>query len=333
MRKLVLSLCLFLAACVQREGVSPGQPSIVPFQSSPIARCMNLGSALEATFEGQWGYVVRRRDLVRLKQAGFDTIRLPVRWTAHMEEEAPYTIDPAMLARVDQIVRWAAEIDLKIIVNVHHFSRLNQNPGKYEPVLEAIWDQLATHFIGAPDHLIFETINEPHRRMSVKRTDAINARLLERIRRDHPDRWVILGTADWGQLEGLLASEPERAERVILTFHEYQPFDFTHQGAHWTDRTRTGLVWGTAKDEAEMEARLDAAAEVQASTGMPVFLGEFGVFRKVPLDQRARWTQALREAAEARGMSWCYWDYAGELRAYDTFTETWIPELRAALLD
>ena len=50
---------------------------------------------------------------------------------------------------------------------------------------------------------------------------------------------------------------------------------------------------------------------------MPVFVGEFGVFREVPVKQRARWTETLREGIEARGMSWCYWDFAGDLKVYD----------------
>lgn len=330
MRRFLLALGLVLAGCAVGGDVAP---STFVLPNSPIARCMNLGSALEAEYEGQWGYKVRRADLVRLKQAGFDTIRLPVRWSAHMEEEPPYTLDPAMLARVDEIIDWAVEIDLNIIVNVHHFRKLNDDPDANEPVLEAIWDQLATHYAGAPENLIFETINEPNRKMTVARTDAINVKLLNRIRQDHPDRWVILGTADWGQLEGLLASDPQPAERVMLTYHEYRPFRFTHQGAPWTDQTRTGLKWGTRAEHADMKERLDQASALQSSTGMPIFLGEFGVFRKVPIEYRARWTKALREGAEARGISWCYWDYTGELQAYRRYNEAWIPEIKAALLD
>lgn len=333
MRILLLVSSLLLAGCAQWGGMSPVVASKGPLQASPVSRCMNFGSALEAEFEGQWGYIVRRSDLVRLKRAGFDTIRLPVRWSSHADREMPYTIDPELLSRVDQIVGWAEEIGLNIIVNVHHYSGLSRDPNLHEPRLEAIWDQLATHYAGAGEFLIFETINEPHHEMTVERTDAINLRLLERIRQDHPDRWVIMGTADWGQLEGLQASEPSFAERVILTFHEYQPFDFTHQGAHWTDREETGLKWGSRKDVRSMMRRLDAAQAVQSATRMPVFVGEFGVFRGVPVKQRARWTETLREGIEARGMSWCYWDFAGDLKAYDIYTETWIPELKAALLD
>lgn len=330
MRKGLLALALGLAGCTISGDVAPSAYTAI---NSPISRCMNMGSALEALYEGQWGYTVRRADLVRLKRAGFDTIRLPVRWTVHAEREAPYTIDPAMLARVDEIVGWASEIGLNIIVNVHHFSELNSDPDRNEPRLEGLWDQLSRHFVGAPENLIFETINEPHRKMTVERTDALNARLLRRIRQDHPDRWVILGTADWGQLSALTASNPVEDQRVILTYHDYIPFDFTHQGAPWTDREETGLRWGSRNDRAEMNRRLDEAKAVQTESGMPVFVGEFGVFQEVPVRQRARWTRALRKGVETRGMSWCYWDFAGELKAYDVDEEAWIPQIKAALLD
>lgn len=333
MRRLLLALSLLVGSCVQVDYRSSTVKPRPPLQASPISRCMNLGSALEAPSEGQWGYTVRRKDLALLRSAGFDTIRLPVRWSIYASQTAPYEIEPEIFRRVDQIVRWADQLGLNIIVNVHHFSGLNQNPDEHEPRLEAIWDQLASHYADAPDTLIFETINEPNDEMSVARTDAMNARLLERIRRDHPDRWVILGTADWGSLNGLQESDPTYARNVILTYHEYHPFDFTHQGAPWTHVKETGRRWGSRSEKRTMKSRLDAAQMVQSESGMPVFLGEFGVFQDVPVKQRAKWTKTLREGIETRGMSWCYWDFAGELNVYDVDSESWIPEIRSALLD
>ena len=106
-----------------------------------------------------------------------------------------------------------------------------------------------------------------------------------------------------------------------------------HTGAPWTDQTVTGIGWGTRRDVDAVLSRLDQALAVEARTRMPVFVGEFGVYEQVPVEHRARWTKTMRTGIEARGMSWCYWDFAGSLKAYDTDTETWIPEIRAALLD
>ncbi|MCR9268558.1 MAG: glycoside hydrolase family 5 protein [Hyphomonadaceae bacterium] len=333
MRAITLGMILAVTGCGEAEISDPDIAQAIPVATPPISRCMNLGSALEASFEGEWGYTVRREDLERLKQAGFDTVRLPIKWSAHTDEAAPYLIDPDFLARVDEIVGWAKEIGLQIIVNVHHYDELNEDPDRHEPRLEAIWDQLATHYAGAPASVIFETLNEPHTDMTTARTDALNRRLLKRIRQDHPDRWVILGTAFWGNLSALEESQPEYDPRVMLTYHEYSPFAFTHQGASWTDQTDTNVRWGTRADVSEMLSELDKAVAVQDRTRLPVFVGEFGVYQGVPIEQRARWTRALREGLETRGLAWCHWDFAGSLKVYDVGREAWLPEMKSALLD
>ncbi len=333
MRRISALVALALSACSTASDEAPTVDPTLPIASPPIARCMNMGSALEAMFEGEWGYTVRREDLERIKAAGFDTIRLPVRWTAHAMEAPPYSLAPDMLARVQEITGWAESTGLNIIINVHHYDELNEAPEQHERRLEAIWDQLAAAFADAPEHVIFETIHEPHTRMTVARTDALNKRLLQRIRIDNPDRWVILGTANWGNLDALQASRPDYDSRVMLTLHNYSPFEFTHQGAPWADAPRTGVRWGTRTDLKEMRADLDDTVEVQNQLRMPVFVGEFGVYEGVSIAARVRWTRAMRTEMEARGLSWCYWDYAGSLKAYDIEAEAWIPELKAALLD
>ncbi|MEL7285604.1 MAG: glycoside hydrolase family 5 protein, partial [Pseudomonadota bacterium] len=236
-------------------------------------------------------------------------------------------------ARVTEIVGWAEDIGLQIIVNVHHYDAMNEDPETHEPRLEAIWDQLSTHFVNAPETVFFETINEPHTNMTTKRTDALNARLLARLRQEHPDRWIILGTAFWGNLSALEESRPAYDPKVMLTYHDYSPFEFTHQGAGWTDQTETGIEWGSAKDLAEMMSELDKALAVQERTRMPVFVGEFGVYQGVPIEQRALWTQSMRTGLEGRGLGWCYWDFAGSLKVYDVEREAWLPEIKSALLD
>lgn len=332
-RYLVAGLLVSLAAC----GASRVEPLVLdaslPISVAPVSRCINIGSALEAPSEGEWGYTVRQADLQRIKDAGFDTIRLPVKWSAHTTTEAPYEIDPALLARVDEILSWAQMVDLNVVLNVHHYDELNDDPEAHMPRLEAIWDLLATHYAGAPNSLVFETINEPHTNMTTELTDALNKRLLERIRLDHSERWVILGTAFWGNLSALEESRPDYDPKVMLTYHEYSPFEFTHQGAPWADAPEIGVRWGNRLDVKRMMRQLDEAVEIEERLRMPIFVGEFGVYQGVPIEHRARWTRTLREGLEARDLAWCYWDFTGSLKAYDTDREAWLPEIKAALLD
>ena len=300
---------------------------------SPVRRCMNLGGALEANYEGEWGYVIRRKDFTTLKQAGFDTLRVPVKFSKYTDTQAPYAIDRDFLSRIDELVDWALLEGLQIIIDVHHYDELMQNPDAHEPRLEAIWDQLAHHYQKAPDALMFELINEPHSQLGIERTDALNARLISRIRKDNPSRWIVIGSAGWGNYDALLQSKPPRGDRLIATFHYYDPFELTHQGATWMDPVYPeGAQWRGTKDEhAAIAADFDQVSTWQRTTGLPILLGEFGAYTKADERSRAEWTNGVRRAAEARGFGWCYWEWATGFKAYDVKQERWLHTMRRAL--
>ena len=334
MRPILLTLALLLAACAPAARTAEAEQTIATAPEGPVGRCINLGGSLEAANEGDWGYTVREEDMARIREAGFDTVRLPVKWSAHAGGASPYEIDPAFMARVKEIAGWAGEAGLQIIIDVHHYDELMDNPDGHRTRLGAIWRQIADEFEGAPDTVIFELINEPRDRMTVRKTDAINRELLAIVREKHPGRWVIVGSAGWGNLDALLKSRPPEDERMILTFHTYDPYDFTHQGASFAKNPPpTGTRWGTRDDYKAMADGANQAARFAADEGHPILLGEFGVYVDVPLDQRAKWTRAMREAAEDRGIGWCYWDYATTFGIYNQDREVWIRSMLSALMD
>ena len=68
-------------------------------------------------------------DIVELIQrAGFDTVRIPVRWSAHVAPRPPFTIEPSFLGLVDMAIATALEADLDVVINVHHDRALNADP-------------------------------------------------------------------------------------------------------------------------------------------------------------------------------------------------------------
>ena len=300
---------------------------------SPINRCVNLGGGLEAPNEGDWGYRVRARDFALIRESGFDTIRVPIKWSAHVDNEAPYTIAPRILARVRRITEWASENDLNVIINVHHFDEISEDAGANIPKLYAIWDQLIREFGDAPDNVIFEFLNEPHSSMTIDRVDEVNRELLAKVRAHDADRWVILGGGEWGTLDGLLKTAPPHDPRAIVTFHYYSPFEFTHQGAPWAHKKiPLGQTWGTSADRKALVKDFARAAEWRNQVGMPLLVGEFGVYVKVPHDERAAWSREVRKASEDQNFGWCYWDYATSLGIYDQNSERFYPGMLEALI-
>ena len=332
MSRAVLALACALATSASSLSVADMATAAPP--APPIQRCMNLSGALEAAYEGEWGYTVRREDIDRLADAGFDTIRLPVRWSASAGNWGRYKLDRKMLARTDEIIDYALARDLKVILNVHHYYELNARPSRHERRLEAIWKQLAAHYESYPDTLIFEVLNEPNTMMTPQRTDSLNKRIVRKIRKTQPERWIILATAEWGSLEGLLQSHPPSDPRIILSWHYYEPFGFTHQGAEFFRPTPpVGTNWGDAADVDRIAMDFRQAAAFRDKHNLPLLLGEFGVFDAAPVEQRAKWIGSVRHLAEANRFGWCHWGLSSNFRSYDADKEAWIEPVRAALLD
>jgi len=317
------------------EAKTPKSVSVSPIATTnpPIKRCMNMGGALEADAEGDWGYKIRLDDFTRIKRAGFDTVRIPIKFSAHTDRKAPYRISPDFIRRIDEIIDWAIVEGLQIIIDVHHYEELMNNPGAHEKRLEAIWTQLSYHYAKAPPSLIFELINEPNGKLNVARTDALNRRLMSIVREHNPQRWVIVGSAGWGSLDALLKSNPPRDPRIMTTFHYYDPFEFTHQGASWMpQKYPVGVSWrGLSSQRASINKDMDKAAAWRDQTGMPMLLGEFGAIDKAPSDSRARYAENVRLAAERRNIGWCYWEWGTGFAAYDLTTERWRSGMKRAL--
>lgn len=335
MNKLIFPglIALIAVAAIFASLVWPKADAEVSYiPASPVQRCMNMSNALEAPEEGLWGYTILEKDLIRIKAAGFDTVRVPVRWKL-FETASGLHIDPVQLIRVSQVIEQARFAGLKVILNAHHYNELNEDPDTHEPRLEAVWRKLSDYFAGAPSDLIFELINEPHTKMTTARTDALNRRLLSIVREKHPDRWVLYGTAEWGSLYGMLESNPTYDPKAIIGFHYYEPYEFTHQGASFVNPPPpTGVTWGTQKDRAALAEHFRDAAEFRDRHGMPLLLGEFGVYEDVPLNLRADWTETVRSEAEAAGFGWCYWGFASAFKSYDPSQRDWIAPMLRALI-
>ena len=324
-------------AVIQTASQTPTIPRRKTSSPPPVQRCVNLGGAMEAPREGEWGYTIRQKDLVKIKQTGFDTVRLPVKWSAHAQTKPPYRIDPAILARADQVIGRALQQNLKVILDVHHYTELMEYPQAHVPRLTAIWEQLGAHYAGYSDALIFELINEPNGKMTITATNKLNAHLLKMVRKTNPNRWVVLGSGNWNSLEGMTQGRPEsfippRDPRVITTFHYYDDFDFTHQGAEfYTPFIPMGGTFGSKAQKQSIAKDMEIARDFGLRTQTPVLLGEFGVYEKVPDAQRAAWTRHVREQAEANNMGWCYWEWGTSFKMYDTGSESFVPGLKDAL--
>jgi endoglucanase len=298
----------------------------------PVRHCINMGGALEAPNEGDWGYRITRADLSAIKAAGFDTIRVPIKWSAHAMAQAPYTIDPAFRSRVDEVMDWALENNLNIIINVHHYDELYADPNRHEVRLAGIWSQIATWYRNAPPGVMFEIINEPRDAFSGDRINRVQQSILADIRRTNPTRTVILTGDGWGGLDGMDTLRMPADPYVVGTVHYYGPFEFTHQGAEWLPNAPpAGRSWPQAGDRQQLSNDIARMARFRDRIGAPVLMGEFGTGTQIPLAQRVSWTADVSRQFAMINMPTCHFDFGSSFAAYDKANRRWYPGMLEAL--
>ena len=307
-------------------------------QQRRLGRGLNLGNSLEAPKGASWGRPIAEEDFPRIKAAGFASVRLPVRWADYAAVDAPYTIEAAFLARVEGLVKSALKADLQVVLNVHHFDALDQDPVGQRPRFAAIWKQLAARFAGYPDALQFELSNEPHGKHTAEEWNQNLLVALREIRPLHPDRAVHVGSVQWNQIAKLKDLQlPKDDRHLIAHIHYYSPFHFTHKNASWVKGSKEwkdGDTWeGTPAEQAAIRKDFETAKAWAKQEDRPIFLGEFGAAGSNPnLAARVRWTRFVRDTAEANGFTWAYWEYQANFGVWDPQAKQWRQDLLDALV-
>ena len=225
---LTAALAVFAVWPAGRAGTKPAQDAHAV--NRKLGRGINLGNALEAPEEGEWGVRLKAEYFKAIKDAGFDTVRLPVRWSAHAGIDAPYTIDAKFAARVDWAIEQALGNKLNIIVNVHHYGETDSDPDKHLPRLAGMWEQIAARYRDRPAGVVFELLNEPHDKLTAAKWNAEVPKLLAVVRKTNPSRPVIVGPVQFNSIALLEKLElPADDRNLIVTVH------FT---IHFSSRTR-----------------------------------------------------------------------------------------------
>lgn len=333
------ALALISALALAAAGVASAGQAQTPVPKAtplPVGTCINLGNTLEPQTEGAWGGApARKADFARIAAAGFKTVRIPVRWHNKSSEKPPYTIDPKWMARVQQIVDWALAEDLNVILNSHHFDPIHDDPLAVAAWHGGVWKQIAKRFEGYPeDTLWFELENEPHKNFNHTNLLQTLAPALKEVRALHPTRAVIIGGENWSGIKSLETLPLPEDPNTHPTFHYYDPFTYTHQGAEWTapDIPPVGRAFPTTEDAAQLAKDVHAVQAYIARTGKTPFMGETGAFdRHISLADRVKYHRMITDAFAPTGIGVCVWAYTNTFPFYDNTRQDWLPGMRGAL--
>jgi len=292
----ILSIILFPIISVAAQ--------ITPHETAEqIKKGINMGNTLEPPLEGGWNNPPAREyyfDLYR--DAGFDMVRIPVRWDMHTSYEAPFTVDPVWMQRVEQVVDWALERDLFVIINAHHDNWIKDNYSNalYRARFDSIWSQISVHFQDKPDKLMFEVLNEPHG-LTKSQNDELHARALQIIRRTNPYRIVIIQGNEWGGAQELIDMAIPDDDYLIGSFHTYDPWPFGLEGHGPFGMTEIR----------ELDEKFAAVKAWSDLHNIPVLLGEFGCHRDAEYNQRMKHYKTYMDLIEKYGFMFSAWDDGG----------------------
>lgn len=340
-----LAICLFLLL----GGAAAAQSlRTAEEQTAALGRGVNFGGILEAPDAAERAKHLDRALFQTVKQGGFSTVRLPVRFSNHAGLTAPYALDEGFMRHVDDAVKWALAEDLTIILDFHHYRQMDGDPldeGEGRADLSddglrerftLIWQQIAERYRAQPvDKVLFEIYNEPHGNTDGDVWNKLVKDTLAVMRKSNPDRFVIVDAGNWATAWGLETLQlPEDDRRLIVSVHNYAPFDFTMQGASWIENSAkwVGTPCCSKAQIAKINEPLDIAAEWSVKNNRPIFLGEFGANSIAGYEDRVRYARIMRDEAEKRGFTWAYWDFSSdEFGPWDYLGKKWRVELRDAL--
>lgn len=275
------------------------------------------------------------RHFQAIKEAGFNSVRVNLHPFGHMIREEGWRLRPAWIETVDWVLKNAREQGLMVILDLHEFNAVGNDPEGTKDRFLAFWKQLSSHCENCPETVLFEILNEPCNKLTSAMWNRWLAEALGIIREKNPNRAVIIGPAFWNSVDHLHELVlPQNDRNIIVTVHYYKPMSFTHQGAAWTGQAdKTGIDWrGTAEELAVIESDFDKVAAWAKEHNRPVFLGEFGAYDKAPMEARVRYLSAVARAAEKRGWSWAYWQFDSDFIIWDMQKDGWVEPILKALM-
>lgn len=123
-----------------------------------------IGDNTISNYETCWGAIKTTQEIIDgMKNAGFNTVRVPVYWGNSMTNDGTFTISDAMFDRVEEIVDYCRKADLYVVINIHHYDEFvvkNYSEEDAVKITGTLWKQIAKHFKNYSDYLIFEGFNE-----------------------------------------------------------------------------------------------------------------------------------------------------------------------------
>ena len=258
----------------------------------------NLGNALESSGgETNWGNPKTTQAMIKaVADAGFNAIRIPVRWTEQLSDAQNMVVKDTWLARVKEIVDWALAENMYVIINTHHEAWLDRNPfyskqQENNQKLYALWTCIATYFRDYGEKLIFAGTNETTVDWSAPNTEqqtvqnSYNQTFVDAVRdtggKNYYRNLVVqtFACSPYFGLNGLTIPTDKVEERLSVEFHYYDPYEYCGSCTYyyWGEAYKDKGRILTSSTESTITNLFDRITNSWTKKGLGVVMGEYGV--------------------------------------------------------
>lgn len=312
-----------------------------------LERGINLGGFLSQCTHEEKHYdsFIVEEDIRKIKEMGFDHIRLPIDYEV-FETEDGVRKDEGFV-RVHDVISWCEGQGLSVILDLHKAYGYDFNDAgdteknrlftdeKVQGRFLNLWDAIAKEY-SVYESVAFELLNEVVEDENADAWNALIKKAVSAIRNHSKDAWIIYGGIRWNSADTIKYLEKPSDDRILFTFHFYEPLVFTHQWAHWMPvmkeietvhypdsyekyreksrilGTQGQTVVNRQYDEMDisfLREMVKVAVDAAKEKGAPLYVGEFGVIDQAPEEDTLRWFKDVMTIFSEENIGCAVWTY------------------------
>ena len=313
---------------------------------------INLGGWLSQCdySEDRYNSFITEKDFEVVKNWGLDHVRIPVDYNLVEDAEGNYKEEG--FARLQKAIDWCRKYGLHMILDLHKTFGFSFDIGEnetgffeneeYQERFYRLWEEFAKRYGMNTDMLCFELLNEVTDKAYCDTWNRVSTTCIKRIRAFAPDMRIIIGGYYNNSIEGLKDIAEPVDDKVVYTFHCYEPLIFTHQGAHWVDGMNTSFRMpfeSTYKQYAEnsasnfgswqslevsnlagfdpekqlgieyFEKLVEEAIRVAEERNVPLYCGEYGVINFATPEDTMKWYRQICACFDKHHIARAAWIY------------------------
>ena len=291
---------------------------------------------------------IKAEDFANAKSMGYDHIRVPMDYELIQTEEGEFI--EAGFEYIDFAIENCRKNGLNMVLDLHRAPGYSFDPGhnktglfEREDLQErfyGIWKELAKRYGDNDDMLCFELLNEVTKKSYQPTWNKMIRHTIEIIREVAKDIRIIVGGYNNNSAEAVRALDMPYDDKIVYTFHFYEPLIFTHQGAYWIATMDTEfrcpfeMTYGEYEEksakylcqaysdfkkynqddilgEEYFENLIMEAIKVSEERNVPLYCGEFGVIDRASREEAEKWYKFFYQFMDKYQIASSIWNYRG----------------------